>query len=993
MKQSGHVKAIALVGAGVILALLGLSFLSPVQTAFARHVLSSQPGLTADLDRIKVRPGSVEISELTLTRGPVQVRVPSARAELSLGSLLMLSPHVQRLEARGWEVAWDGDAPEMASGLEPSVVSAGWGGIRASVEPGADDSGAILDTISALLAAPLPVTLGEVDLVGTTRWKKAGPGVDGSADVRISGRGPEAGAEQTLQIDVAAVGDRAMAQGIEGLDIVAEVKTRLQDDATLAMAELRHTLTARLREDGIERQYGLDLLLDQTTGTPKVELVWRERDNELFQAELADQGADSGLTGAWVAAVDSTHLSHLMLGRGLPQFSLRGQGQIVATRELDDISLAGTVEALMGDLSVIKPELGGLGELTTQVDFAVRQAGADTRITELVISATGAAPVAQARLLQGVELGRDAYELRVESPHDPVWELDLQGIPLAWLQPWLAPWVLDAKPLAGKLLGLVTPQGLRVITSEPLRLDEFALAEAGNTLIDRGEIEIEMGAEVTTAGWQVELGRVSIAREGQESITLQARGGRLQDDAGVTKLVGRLEADIAAAAQWPGLTDLMELTSGRMTAEFGVGLSERLSIATALSIDDLNGPRSEGALPTLEADARLDVLADGVIELHLPAVISQGVQHSDITLNLRAEPQMGGWNFESSVSGSEIHIADLQALLAVLSADENVVQWSDQETATLRPVQVQPAVPFWRDLTGTVQTNFGQVLMDDAPAITRFTGQVEISTDQVTLPQVSAQIGTEGNLLATGSLTHRAEGTSHYEGRGNISLTDVAIDPWLRWFDPTQVPVMSGRVNLDATWQAAVEQLSDLPSAGELSAQLTSSGGEIRALGVEIENYIQTGQTVAALGALLGSFTGNEEIQQQAGRMQSAADAAAALSLVAFDQLSLNLDRAVNGDIILSDLSLISPSLRLLGEGRITYRPNLAFWLQPLEITLNLSARDQLGAALQQLGLLNSEADSLGYLPLISSFTLDGSLARIGTTELQDLITRRLLRP
>ena len=55
---------------------------------------------------------------------------------------------------------------------------------------------------------------------------------------------------------------------------------------------------------------------------------------------------------------------------------------------------------------------------------------------------------------------------------------------------------------------------------------------------------------------------------------------------------------------------------------------------------------------------------------------------------------------------------------------------------------------------------------------------------------------------------------------------------------------------------------------------------------------------------------------------------------------------------------------------------------------MDLSARDEIGVALTRLGLLNSQADALGYLPLVTDFTLDGSLANIGTKELERLLVR-----
>jgi hypothetical protein len=987
-------KSLWIVGGLVLLVALVIALLSAsrVQTQIVRHILADQPGIDARVGTVKVSWGALHITDLTFKQGPLSVRVPTLQADLPLWRMLTAHKRIDRIEARGWALQWDGDVVVLADATAPRRLdAAGWSAVLANLSTAEEgsDTVALWEQLTQLLNQPLPLTVGEIDLQGRAVWRQAGPGADGSAEVRISGAGPTAGIAQNLQIEIDAVGARASARGIQSLSITNQLETRLASDHRIDRLNLTTELVANLGAESGERVYGLEIGLAQVSGSPRIGLELRQGESPLISAELGSTEQTGALQGAWAVSLSAHNLSHLMLGRELPSFSVDGHGDLSASASLNDAALSGTVNFLVTDLGNHLDMLSGVGDLSGEMNFAVQQSGPDTRFTRFDLALAGAAPVLEARLLQGVEIGSDAFELRVANPDEPLCEIVLAGLPPAWIQPWIAPWVLDARPVQGKLIGLVSPDGLRMVTNEPIRMERVALAEAGRTWVDDGLVEVEMGAELTPLGWQVELGRVEVARHGSPVITVQARGGQIRVEDETLKVVGRVEADLHGVMGWPGFQEMASLQSGRLTAEFGLGFEERISVATAITMDELAG--ADGVmLPNVEMDGRVDLLPGGAIEVHLPGKLERAGRSSEITLNLRAQSAAGRTTFESSLSSPIIHVQDLQDFVAIIPKDESEAVADIARGAPLSAVQVQTPVARWGDTTGSMQISVGQIVIPDAPVIERVTAEVTMAPDGIYAPVVEATVGEQGKLVMNASLNFDATQSDAYIGAASVKLSDIAVEPWLRWFEPGQVPVLTGRVNLDVDWQGVAKDPRGLVDAGLLQAQVTSPGGVIRALGVDVENYIQTGQTVASLGALFGALSGNEQLQQHSLRIKSATDAAALLASITFDQFSLNLDRGPSGDIVLSDLSLISPSMRLLGQGRITYRLGFPFWVQPLEISLSLSARDELGSALQQLGLLETEADNLGYLPLVSDFTLDGSLANIGTDELRQLILRAL---
>jgi len=142
---------------------------------------------------------------------------------------------------------------------------------------------------------------------------------------------------------------------------------------------------------------------------------------------------------------------------------------------------------------------------------------------------------------------------------------------------------------------------------------------------------------------------------------------------------------------------------------------------------------------------------------------------------------------------------------------------------------------------------------------------------------------------------------------------------------------------------------------------------------------------------LFGALTGNNTATKYAERGQAAADVVTQLGNIRFDQLSVTASRNADRDIILKDITLVSPRLRLTGSGRIDYAPGVPLMRQPLAINLQLGARDQFADNLRTLRLLgNAPADAQGYAPLVEPIQLDGTLQSIGTSQLQALIDRAI---
>ncbi|GAB5559592.1 MAG: hypothetical protein SynsKO_12390 [Synoicihabitans sp.] len=86
----------------LVVLLVGTLMVSSVQTAIARRVLDDQPDMVSSLDRLKIRAGSIEVTNLVVKQGALHITIPALRAEVPVWQLLGAAPHINRVNASGW---------------------------------------------------------------------------------------------------------------------------------------------------------------------------------------------------------------------------------------------------------------------------------------------------------------------------------------------------------------------------------------------------------------------------------------------------------------------------------------------------------------------------------------------------------------------------------------------------------------------------------------------------------------------------------------------------------------------------------------------------------------------------------------------------------------------------------------------------------------------------------------------------------------------------
>jgi hypothetical protein len=122
------------------------------------------------------------------------------------------------------------------------------------------------------------------------------------------------------------------------------------------------------------------------------------------------------------------------------------------------------------------------------------------------------------------------------------------------------------------------------------------------------------------------------------------------------------------------------------------------------------------------------------------------------------------------------------------------------------------------------------------------------------------------------------------------------------------------------------------------------------------------------------------------------AELAGMLAELPFDQLNVRLSRDQSLNVKLSDFTLVSPTIRLQGDGQITHEPGRNLFDQALQVRVNMGVMGAVETKVSRakLPVLSGERDELGYMKLREPFVIGGTLAKPDASQLYLMLGRSL---
>lgn len=949
-----------LVAAPVLLVLLLISaaMLPAVQTAVARRALAPEGGA---VERVAVRLSGAQLEGFALRRPGLNVTVPKLQADVPILNAASGRVGVRGLVARDIEIEFDPVAFAAAAPAPPAKPA----------EPPTPFAGLL-----SSLTLPAELTVDGVDLSGRLRVLGAQ-----SAEINFSLRGgglrAGQGAEFNLETRVRSGTDEVAAQLLLSptLDAQGQIAALAATLDALASSPLLAAPAKLKAEARIERAGSGETYLVKLADAQRV----------LLQLEQAWHPTAASDPGAWKVSLRDTDLSAFLPGAVLPPFSVEGAGQ-AAVLDSAKVSLSGGFTLRADRLESLRvPGLDlsapALGPLEVDTNFALAGSPQAILVEKFALKLAGVAPVLVIETAQPVTLTEAAPYFSTARPTDALAKVSLLSLPPAWLTTFVPELVL-----AGSANGAWTVRAkgheLAIESTSPLVVGALSYGPPGQPLADLDGLRIDSialshGAQGLTAT----LRNITVNAGGRALATADLQASQAIGQPLIAS--GRLSTDLAVALAQPAAQGAASLTAGTLDVRFEAALAEPLAVQADLKLSSLRAPGA-AVLPDVETTVTATYATSGALTLKTPITIKAGAgtRVSDLQLDAALTPGNDGYHVVGKVGSTLLHIADLEAFAALAPSSAT----SATPTATSPSATTTP----WAGFTGGLELALAKVVLTNPVALElqHIAGTLALTPEAATLESLGLGLGTGGRIDLNGSL-RRPAGAASYDLSAGVSATDLAVGPLLRLMQGGEPPI-DGLYQLKASLAGAGTDPAAAAQAATLELALSGREGRLRALKLDTNRYVRAGGTVATLAGFAGALSGNNELTQRAAQITALQTLARRLSDLPYDELAMKLRGGAAGPIIVERLALASPQLRIEGAGGLDFSPGLSWGNRPLNLQLQLGARDDFAGLLETLRVLKPAADTADYRALIEPLVLDGTLRQVGTDQITRLFTRAL---
>jgi len=557
-------------------------------------------------------------------------------------------------------------------------------------------------------------------------------------------------------------------------------------------------------------------------------------------------------------------------------------------------------------------------------------------------------------------------------------EIEIGKIPLAWLplnQPGseLGGTIAPTKFVFGSESGK-----LSVRATAPFRLSEVSLMQDGAPALSGLEVEASPSFEISKDTATMRTGDMTV-RNSEGIVVFSGKGETAQSGVKGTTSNFTFNLEIPALAGQPCFAGTRNVSGGRASGEIRAENSSTRQIEARLTINGLVAREGGQLLPVANLSFRALVDGNGKISLQAPLLLDRAGERSDLNFSLDLTPSGRTFLVNGKLSGDHVDLMDAAAVLGVFSSDAARATQKNAPSSSGLAAVVADKKSAWSRFTGGFELDVKSVTLGKDWATTGLTGIVAIDPASIALQKLAASFGEKGRIDAKAEIRFAA-GSEPYRLTGDFKLTEFDAGKLFKAIEPGRPPTVEGLFNISGNFAGTGETVDRTITHTQGQFDLASRQGVFRGLQRTSGKLSMTSKAVEIGASVLGSLVGSEKATKAAEKVAGQAyfvdQFAQSLGEFNYDQLNVRLVRDESLNLKLEDIGLISPEIRLLGTGTVTYVAGKPLLEQPMNISLSLAARGKVEQLLGKLRLLDGSRDEVGYARTREPVTIGGSLAK-----------------
>ncbi|HVS52573.1 MAG TPA: hypothetical protein VHD62_09470 [Opitutaceae bacterium] len=556
----------------------------------------------------------------------------------------------------------------------------------------------------------------------------------------------------------------------------------------------------------------------------------------------------------------------------------------------------------------------------------------------------------------------------------PIALVRLGEVPLAWAQAFV-PNSQFTGSLAGATLEL-TARGLdelTVNTTAPLALRGVGAILHGQPLAQALDATVDFTA--TKRGETIDyiVRRFEIKQGGASFLTFAATG-RARSGAKLDATAkGNLTLDASALSNQPAAAKFATLARGKITATFDATLADTIQLTAQVGASGLVARASNQPLGDLEFKLKADVKTDGTGAIAAPLTLTNSGRRSDLTIDGKLGRTANEFSFNGKLSSAQLVVDDFQALAALApsapstaSAPAANAPANSRASNSPAPVAIKPdAQPFWQGVAGHVDVDLKKIQYGRDYVVEGITGGATISAQRLALENLGGKMK-DNAFKVTGAVTFTPKQPQPYTLSGSADVGGLDVGAILRAANPTEKPALETILTLTAKAEGHGATLADLAQNVYGAFDVKGGKGTLRALGRKGETI----GTVSSIVGLLGQARGSDTTV-------AVGELGRELDEMAFDTLTMHVERAADLTMKFTNVEFLSPSTRLTATGTVAHQPGAALADLPFQFDVKLAGKEHMAQLLNRVGALSGTQDDKGYYPMAVSFPVNGTLNKV----------------
>lgn len=414
-------------------------------------------------------------------------------------------------------------------------------------------------------------------------------------------------------------------------------------------------------------------------------------------------------------------------------------------------------------------------------------------------------------------------------------------------------------------------------------------------------------------------------------------------------------------------------------------LDDNLLAEGRMTLNGLVATVGGEALPVANISFRAGLDEKGEIAVQAPVLIDRAGERSDLTVSATLRPAAEGRAIDARLTSDHLVVEDVLQLARAFPA---AAARPDRERES-----AAPAAAAWAGLVGLVQLDLRSIDYGRWPEIVRLQGRAMIESQRLAAENVAATIGKDGGQIRlSGEVRFGAGEPRPYRSKIDLEVKAFEAGSLFKMMDPDKPPTIEGRFDVRARAEGVGRSLIDLAANTEGSLVLQSRKGISRLLRRPPAAPVKSAGIVSTVANTAVRVI--DDIGETVGKIVSNTDAtdeiAGMLADVQYDQLHVRLSYDPSMNLRLTEFSLVSPVVRLQGEGLVSNEAGKPLFAQPLKLTLSMAVMGTVEKAMAQAKapMLSTDRDDLGYRKSTEIFDVLGTLDKPDPSLLYTMVAR-----